>query len=216
MSKPTWVIVYAIFMFLVGGCSLFNDIGDLNIDKLEALQDEIIDVKVNANVSINGDNIKSDTFQTKLDTMSEAKIDTMNQRLSKILGDTLARDEDGNVDMQATLKKATVISDYRKVWTKRFAMISMVISILFIIGGIFLLRKNKITVPFIITVLSTSMAFGLFQFFIYKADEASGSLIAATGKFEVIFSIVVDVMLLIVFMVLDKSYYTEEKYTEDF
>lgn len=216
MSKPTWVIVYAIFMFLVGGCSLFNDIGDLNIDKLEQLQEEMLDVDVNVNVNVEGDNIESDTFQTKLDTMSEAKIDTMNQRLSMLFGDTLQRDANGKVDMKATIKKATNISEYRKTWTKRFAMISLVISILFIIGGIFLLTKNKITVPFIITTLASSMAFGLFQYFIFKADEASGSLIATTGKFEVIFSIVVDVILLIVFMVLDKSYFTEEKFTEDF
>jgi|GEM_PF-5793879 len=212
MSRPTWVLIYSIFLFLIGGCSLFNNIGDTQVEKIDALMDKAYSQK---------DGIEKDSAKlrvnARLDTMSQAKRDSVKQQLEKVFGkDDLVIDENDNIDMTATMQKTSKISDYRKSWTIKFGWIGVFFSILFIVGGVLMLMKSKITIPFILTILSSSMAFGLFQFFIYKADVESGSLITMSSKFGIFLGLGIDVILLIVFMVLDKSYFAEEKFTEDF
>lgn len=212
MSRPTWVLIYSIFLFLIGGCSFFNNLGDTQADNINAMMEKAFQEKSDSTTES-----KKFKVNARMDTMSQAKKDSVKQELERIFGkDGLIVDENDNIDMSATMRNTSKISDYRKSWTIKFGWIGVLFSILFVVGGILMLIKSKITIPFIITILSTSMAFGLFQFFIYKADVESGNLVAMSSKFGIFFGLGIDVILLIVFMVVDKSYFAEEKYSEDF
>jgi hypothetical protein len=214
MSRPTWVIFYSIFIILIGGCGILDKLADTQAEKSLSIFENI---NLETNTDFDTDEVDdSKVVDITKDTLSEAKVDSINERLKSLFGDTLIMGEDNKVDMKATIGKSIKMSEYRIKWTKTFGWIGVCFGLLFVIGGILMLTKNKLTIPFILTILSTSMAVGLFKYFIFKADTGSGQLVNMGGKFDVLWSIALDVILLIVFMVVDKSYFGEEKYKEDF
>ena len=218
MARPTWVIMLSATLILIGIFSLFGRISDINIDKLDEMVKNIsIETDIDDNDEDKSIHIELSSEKSEIDSLSPEKQDSAIANLEKVFGENgIVLDDNNNIDIEATTKKAIEISDYRKKWTITFGWIGAVFSVLFMIGGLLLFYKSKFTVPFIITLLSTSMAFGFFQFMIFKADVSSGNLIKLGSKFEVLFAIALDVILLIVFMAIDKSYLSEEKYTEDF
>jgi len=219
MSRPTWVIFYAIFIILIGGCSLMSKVGDTQTGKLLKLQESILentDFESEITINNNEDQSEGNDHNNSMDSLDSESIKETNERIAALIGDTLVLDENDNVDIKATFINAAKMSDYRITWIQRFGWIGIFTSLMFILGGVLMWRKSEIVIPFILTLLSTSMAVSLFQYFIFKADQDSGNLTNIGGKFEVIWSIALDAILLIVFMVVDKSYFSEEKYTEDF
>ncbi|MBT8231981.1 MAG: hypothetical protein HKO66_07740 [Saprospiraceae bacterium] len=208
MSKPTWIIVFAIFMILFGGCGATGDLADMNIDKIVAIQEQGMeemtkDHNSKIKIDVNGD------------TTVINEMDSIPDNLKFLLGDSLARDSSNNVDIVQTIMDSAKLSEYRIYWTKKLAPYSFIISILFILAGIFMFFQHRFVVPAVITVLSLSIAFGLFSFILFNADKDSGALVNTAGKFEYILSIFIDMVMLIVFMVLDKSYYTETMFSDD-
>ena len=201
MHKPTWATVMGIFIILIGGCGGCYHGSNVATSGLmdgydAALNEEFKDAERRDSL------YEEDRPKKNIEDM-----DSMELVRLKRFTDTLIVDEDNNIDMTATMSEGLKISDYRKTWFKRFAYIKLFTSILFLIAGIMLLATRKFTIQTVLIALAFSLAVGIFQIFIYAGDPDSGGLINKWGNAAAYVSIFFDVILLIIFLVVDKSYY---------
>ncbi len=231
MKRPGWAIAVGILMLLFGGCGALNRAGDLMLPEITELMNESV-VEVNNNYD-NDDTVSDMDIDDVndldgipdvelLDTLSSKntkKVEDLSEEDKKILdllSDTILLDENSNVDFEATMQNTVFISDYRKTWKTRFAYIGMFIAVLFIIGGIMLLGFKKYTIQVVLTTIALSMANNIFQIIIYAADADSGSLIGTISNFGIYVSLAFDILLLILVLVLDKTYYKPVVAIEDY
>jgi len=211
MTKPGWATAIGVIMIMFGGCGAFDKIGDINSDKITLMMDQAMDESMNEAYK-NQDSIK---------TIKYEEIDSNGLEGLSILTDSIVVDSMNNVDMPATMKQAFNISDYRKTWLKRFGYMGLIIALLFVIGGIMLLSTKKFTIPIVLSAIALSLAFGIFQYFIYSADSGSGKWIGIGENIGIAFGVIVDIILLIVVSVSDKAYFkpahqlTEDYYDDD-
>ena len=204
MQKPGWATFIGIILLLIGGCGAINDLGDINADKMLEFQAEFMD------------EIENEAFEDARDTIKAEDLDSSDQKIIEMFGDTIVRDSTDQVDVKETLQGIMKFSDYRIMWTQRFGYIGLFISILIAISGILFLSRRKPTIPFSITILAVSMAFGVFQYIIFSADSGTSNMIATATNFGIYGSIFIDMVLLITIMVLDKSYYGDQGIAEDY
>lgn len=199
MQKPGWATFIGIFMLLIGGCGALDNFGDMNADKILEMQSEMMD--------------EIESGKGKADTIT---LDSISAKQLTMFGDSIVKDSMDNVDVNKTLKSMFKISDYRIEWTKKFAYIGLFISLIFALSGIFYLTRKKYTIQLSIAVLALSLAVGIFQFIIFRADSESSKMVSNIGNFEIYWSIFLDIILLVTIMVLDKSYYNEPEMREDY
>ena len=205
MERPGWASFIGIIMLLIGGCGALDSSGEMDIDKYDEIQQKI---QIDINESIKNDS--SDTTQVS------TELDSSDRRVFEILGDTIVRDSNQVIDLAKTVESMMKMSDYRKKWIKTFAYVGMFIALLFIISGILFLSSKKWVIQFALLTLSISMISGIFQFIIYRADSGTSTMISKFSNFEIYGSIFIDIVLLIVIMVMDKTYYNDAYYKEDY
>lgn len=205
MTRPTWATVFAVIMILIGGCGAINDMSDINAEKIVEMQSKMTE-KIEQDQKV----------QNQDSTSLNAKRDSADTKIIELFGDTVVKDANNQTDITKTIMGIMKMSPYRIQWMKRFGYMGLGIAALFILAAVFMFRKHKLTIPVVITTLSLSIAFGILQLFIYKADQGSSQMITKSANFGFYFSIFVDVVMLIVFMVLDKTFYTNANSTEDY
>ncbi len=205
MKRPGWAVVIGIFMILIGGCGALNNFQDMNAEKILEQQKEQI-----AELEFSHESSTSDKTEQK-----EVK-DSTDEKFIGFFGDSIVKDSNNNVDVKETIGKIVLISPYRIKWMKNFAYIGVIISILFIVSGVFFLVKKEYTIKLSISVLAISLVLGILQFIVFSADTDSGKAISFFSNIGIYFGIFVDVLLLICIMVLDKSYYNQTPVAEDY
>ena len=217
MKRPGWAIIIGIVMLLFGGCGACNRATEIMLPSInEIVEESILEAKENQDNELDPekaarrDSIKAHNT-TKLEDLSEE-----DRKVLDFLSDTIMVDENNNVDMEATILGMAHVSDYRQTWVTRFAYIGIFIAILFIIGGIMLLRFKKYTIPLVITGLALSMAANIAQIVIYSMDKESGSIFGSLGSIGFYVSIAFDILLLILVMVLDKTFFRPKVIQEDY
>jgi uncharacterized membrane protein YozB (DUF420 family) len=205
MERPGWATIVGIIMLLIGGCGAFDNIGEMNVDQMKEMKN-IISMDVQAGKAKASDS----------DTTALSDIDSSNQEVLKFFGDSIVKDSNQQVDIVKTMESMVQMSDYRIKWIKTFAYIGIFISILFIVSGILFLSQRKWVIQTALITLAVSLLVGIFQFIIFKADEGTSNLIHTFGNVEIYAGIFIDIVLLIMIMVLDKSFYNDAYYKEDF
>jgi len=214
MKRPVWAIIVGIIMLLFGGCGGINRATELMLPNINDIVNE----------SMNGAKIKieDDTYQDANDTLKQkepVKIKDLSdgdKKALEMLSDSIILDGDNNVDMESTIKESFYISEYRQTWIKRFAYMGLLIAVLFLIGGIMLLGAKKYTIPVVLTALVLSLAANIFQIVIYTADKDSGYFMNSWGNIGFYVSLAFDMLLIILVMVLDKSYFGPTVVIEDY
>lgn len=210
MSKPGWTTVVGILMLLIGGCGTFDKIGEINSDKFVNAFDMAMENSMDESKkrrTENSDSIK----QVKL-----SDLDSADRKGLSILTDSIVVDSLNNVDMEATMKSVLNISDYRKKWMVRFGWAGLVVALLFVLAGVLLLASKKYTIQIVLGTLALSLLLAVFQLFIYAGDDSTGKIIGIGANIGIAFSIFIDLILLIVVMVSDKSYFKPVHITEDY
>ena len=197
MQKPGWATVIGVIMLLIGGCGGLDNFGDTKAEEMMQKQEAILD-ELEADISV------------EKDSLEQAEVlDSNDQKIIKILGDTIVKDSNDNVSVKETIRNITRMSDYRLEWIKKFGYIGLFISLLFIVAGIMFLTQRKYTIQVAILVLAISLVVGIFQFIIYRSDTGTSEMMSKVANVEIYVSIFIDIVLLITIMVLDKSYYNE-------
>ena len=217
MKRPGWAIAVGIIMLLFGGCGAFNRTTEIMMPDINAMMEESIsdakndiDSELDPEKAARRDSVKASNAK-KIGDLSEK-----DRKILDMISDTILVDDDNNIDMEATILQTSFISDYRKTWMVRFGYIGLFIAILFIVGGIMLLGFKKNTIPIVIAAIALSMVVNIFQIFIYNADNESGSLIGTFSNIGFYVSLAFDILLLILVLVLDKSFFKPSTIQEDY
>ena len=214
MKRPVWAIVIGILMLLFGGCGACNRATEIMLPDLNKIMEESMVVDYDTNIEKSPE-AQSDTLSSsngqKLEDLSEE-----DRKVLDLISDTILLDENENIDIESTILKTSYISDYRQKWIVRFGYIGLFIAIFFIIAGIMLIGFKKYTIPIVITGIALSMVSNIVQLVIYSADKESGALIGSLGNVGFYVSLAIDILLLILVLVLDKSFFQPQVVQEDY
>lgn len=213
-QTPTWAIIVAILMMLVGGCGIKNDVQSINIRSFLAMKDKIID-----------------KIETKKNNIAERSSDTINADIDKKEGtdlDSVDIDDSQNVETSDTLKSDSSETN-EKINVKemfnnmldlpeesivsiiRFGYIGLIFSFLFIIGGLFLLIKKKFSINLAYGVIAANIVFSIVKWTMLSGK--GGTLLSIGNSVGAAFTIFIALILFIVIISCDKSHY-EDIYTD--
>ncbi len=193
MKVPTWAYVIGILMMLFGGCNISRDLKNINISKITEKYSKVYEeIQESSTDSLN--NIASDT--TVIDSAEIERIKS-HKKIIK------------------TIKNMTVIDDFTKKWTKIFGYLGLMVSIIYILGGLFLMIIRKFSIKLVYFALGLSIIFSIFKLVVFSSSSSSNFITFSSG-FSNSFSIIIDIILLIIILVMDKEiYYMKEDYEDD-
>ena len=184
MKIPTWAIVIGICLMLFGGCGVSKNIQAINMPNLLEMQQDMI---------------------TKMHGIgAETSPDT----LATVPGD----DAEAFKSIAEGMDEIFKVSEFAKTWTVRFGYIGLFVATLYILSGVFLLLKRSFSIQLVYVALATSIVFSGIQTLVLASDP-SGGLISKSAGFGNIFGIIVDIILVVVIIAIDKTTYVNNPAT---
>ena len=121
--------------------------------------------------------------------------------------DSLEMDPFGIMEgMSEAMEEAFYISDFTKTWIVRFGYIGLFLSLLYVLGGVFLLIPKKHSINLAYLALVLSFVFSILTYVVITSDAKNSFVGMATG-FTQIGGIIIDFILLIVIIASDKTAY---------
>ena len=109
-------------------------------------------------------------------------------------------------NMSKTMGDMFYMSEFTKTWIVRFGYIGIVVSFIYILGGVFLLIRKPFSLKLAYGALSLSILFSVIQSIVISIDSASGFMAMSAG-FSQVFGIIIDIILIIVIATSDKAAY---------
>jgi hypothetical protein len=213
-QTPTWAIIIAILMMLIGGCGIKNDIQYINIRSMLAMKDKFIS-KIDEKV----DKSEDTTANTSNDTLIAEIMDT--DTVSADVDEELLTTDTSGLEINGEKKDNNEVKDMLDgfldipeetiQWMIRLGYIGLVFSFLFIIGGLFLLIKKDFSIKLAYFVLGANIAFSIFKWIMLSGK--GGSMLAISNSVGAAFSILISIIVGVVIVSCDKSHY-EEVYTD--
>lgn len=107
-----------------------------------------------------------------------------------------------------SLDNMLTFSDYYKKWIVRLGIIGLLASIFYAIAGLLMIMGKKYGLKLCIAAIGVSMISVIFQIIIISMDKESG-FAAKAGNVTNYFVIFANVILFIIIMASDKSYFVE-------
>lgn len=140
--------------------------------------------------------------------MVSVRVDTTTQTLgdSSITVIEKTRSPLGNKEMIQNMEKMFYMSDFQKTWIVRLGYIGFIPSLIYIVGGLFLLIKRRFSIKLACSALILSALFSVIRTVVLLKDASIG-FIAMSSSFGMIFGVIMDVILLIIILASDRSYY---------
>lgn len=199
MKTPTWGTVVGILMLLFGGCSILSDVQSINMPGMIEMQEEMM-------------NVFSEEYQ-------KSTTDTIDFHHSENEQDStgISSSVETNINsgqLNTMMNRMFYVSDFTKIWMVRLAYMGLIISFIYMLGGLFLLIPQKFTLILLYSTLILSITFGIFKVIMLSVD-ASGSFLSMSMGFSQVFGIFIDIILLIVVSVSDKTLYKKNKISSD-
>jgi len=108
--------------------------------------------------------------------------------------------------MFGSLDKVLVFSDYYKTWIVRLGIIGLIASIFYFIAGLLLIMGKSISLNLTYGAIAISLCSVIFQIVIISLDKESG-FAAKTGNFTNYFMLLVNIILIVIVLASDKSYF---------
>lgn len=217
MKTPTWATVIGIIMILFGGCGALSNVQKIQspntLDEMSGAFEEIstqIETEMNTNRQ-SGDS-------TILDEESDGHVsidlgdDAANKvefRLPKDSSDIEAFE-----GMFGKFDKMLVFSDYYKTWIVRLGILGLIASVIFVVSGLLLIMGKPVALNVTYGAIAFSLFSVIFQIVIMALDKESGFM-AKTGNFANYFMVLVNVILIVIVLASDKSYFYEQEIIED-
>lgn len=188
MKTPTWAIVIGICIILFGGCSVTKNIQSINLPDMLEMQKKIMDKMAESSKTNSTDS---------LSTISNVDSTTaQNIKLMK--------------NMAEGMQEMLSISEFTITWTVRFGYMGLFVSFMYILSGVFLLVKRNFSIKLAYTALVTSILFSGIKTLVLASDS-SGGILAKTAGIGNLFGIIIDIILIIVIVSMDKTAFEENK-----
>jgi hypothetical protein len=181
MKTPTWAIVIGVCLMLFGGCGVTKDIQSINMPAILEMQQEMMSKMVGEQI-----------INTKDSLSKVTRSDTVSVEVFK--------------DMAQGMQEMFAMSNYTKTWTVRLGYVGLLFSIIYILSGVFLLVKRSFSIKLVYAALILSIVFSTIESVVLASDSSGGFLAKLTG-FGNTFGIVLDIILLVVVISMDKSAY---------
>lgn len=213
-QTPTWAIIVAILMMLIGGCGIKNDIQYINIRSMLSMKDKFMN-KIDASIKTEKDSLTAgSTHDVADDTLTmdtiaeEVEDDVINSDTSAI---HINGEKKGINEVKDMIEGFLDVPEETIQWMIRLGYIGLVFSFLFIIGGLFLLIKKDFSIKLAYLVLGANIAFSIFKWIMLSGK--GGSMLAISNSVGAAFSILISIIVGVVIVSCDKSHY-EEVYTD--
>jgi Na+-translocating ferredoxin:NAD+ oxidoreductase RnfD subunit len=198
MKTPTWATVIAVIMIVFGGCGAINDIRSISMpEKLEEGKEKI---KIKADKKA----LQDSTAIAALDSTETAG------------ADSIAATSDGDADKadipffgKKSQEEILTLSEFSKTWIVRFGYIGAVVSLIYLVGGIFLLVRRVFSIKIVYAALAISILCAGAQTSILTSTAAGDFMSKMVGLSQLP-SILIDIVLLAVVFASDKDAYKEE------
>ena len=213
-QTPTWAIIVAILMMLIGGCGIKNDIQYINIRSMLAMKDKFMN-KIDASIEKEEDSLAAVSPDVvAVDTLTR---DTISEEVEEDVVNTDTSAIDINGEKKDINEVKDMIEGFLDVpeetiqWMIRLGYIGLFFSVLFLVGGLFLLIKKDFSIQLAYTVLGANIAFSIFKWIMLSGK--GGSMLAISNSIGAAFSIIISIIVGIIIVSCDKSHY-EESYTD--
>ncbi|WP_200975277.1 hypothetical protein [Echinicola sp. 20G] len=192
MKTPTWAIIIGICMLLFGGCGMIGSTQAVFLPSVLEIQRNMMDGITKSH-----------------DMMYAMSVDSSMQ-----IHDSTAVNSSAEIKMQEKVFREAFtqgmnmfsISEYAKRWTIIFGYLGILVAGFYFLSGIFLLVKLPRAIKMVFIALIISIAFSFLQTIVMVFDDNSGFMTLSLGVGN-LFGVVLDVILLIVLLAVDKSTY---------
>lgn len=195
MVRPKWALTVGILMMLFGGCGVANDIKQIALPEVMEFQNDLV---------------------AELATKDGDEVDAANfEFLEKISG--LEEDEESgkNLTVVDHIKHVSNIPEREMDKLVLHGYVGIVISILYVLAGILLILKRKHILKLVFCILFASIVFAIFQIIEFRSFNISG-LLKVGLDFNIYFGMLQDIILVIVLLIVDKTYYREHNNFGDY
>ncbi len=221
MKTPTWAVVIGIILMLFGGCGLLKhsqtimmpDILDMQkkmmdsaLKGVENAEDEEKEESEDLVELEEGDYYNEEGDTSVVNGDNTANTDSNEIELVNVPPPMRKRDQRVAEEMAETMKEMFVLSDFNRRWIIRFGYIGLLVCAIYLLAGAFLVNRNVFGIRFVYGALILSIAFTLIQMIVISSDTGTG-FIGKLSSYGNIFGLVVDLILLILFSVIDKKDY---------
>lgn len=184
MKTPTWAIVISICLMLFGSCSVTKNIQAINMPQILEMQQKMMETMSDEKSKTSTDSLLAASGFNNKNVPNVGKFKNMNKEIQEML----------------------VVSEFTKTWTVRFGYIGILVATLYILSGVFLIVKQPFSIKLVYIALVTSIVFSASRSLVLISDSSSG-LMAKTAGFTNIFGTIIDIILIIVVLAMDKSTY---------
>lgn len=143
--------------------------------------------------------------------MQTEMFEKMSETSTSFPADSLSMDQSGEQvvafqEMAEGMTEMFSMSDFTKTWTVRLGYMGLIVSILYILSGVFLLVKKPFSINLVYGALALSIVFSITESIVLTSDSAGGLMAMAAG-FGNFFGIIIDIILLVVVVAMDKTAY---------
>lgn len=194
MKVPTWATVIGVLMILFGGCGVLNNVQKINTPKtLDQSSGMIAEITRELEEAVE---------EQKKETASEDSLDTRNAE------DTINANDrtESFKQIRDSMGKMLNFSDYYKKWIVRIGYIGVFVSIFYAIAGVLLVMGRQISIKITYLAIGLSLSALFFQIIVLAMDDESG-MIAGMTNIGAYFMIFVNILVLVVILASDKSYF---------
>ena len=221
-QTPTWAIIVAILMMLIGGCGIKNDIQSINIRSVLEMKDKILDniqTKKSHSKKTKRDSSDNSTEKSKAAELDSSDLLNVGQ---VVLQDSLSNDSfskdslsdsDNEINVKDMFGSLLDVPEETISTIIRFGYIGLFFSFFFILGAVFLLIQKNFSIKLAYAVLGANILFSIFRWVMLSGK--GGTLLALGNSIGAAFSIFSSIILVVVILSSDKSNY-EDIYADDF
>lgn len=183
VKVPVWGYVIGIIMIFFGGCSTIQNTQKVFTPKILEMQENMMN-----NVHAEFETAKMDsTIISSKDSLAIKKLNKFNT-------------------IKNSLHDMVGFTDHYKRWIVIFGYIGIVLSLLYIVGGIFLMVIRRFSLKITYSVLIAYIIFDIVQMIVLSLETKSGLAVASIVSNN-LFGTCLDIGLLVIILVCDKTVY---------
>lgn len=186
MKMPAWGYVIGILMILVGGCSTLSNIQTLAMPKMMEFQKDMMK-SMSKSFEKSSNDFQSNTADSLAIEYNEPNPDEVFNNMADVMD------------------KMTYISEDTEKWMQRSAIAGIIIAFLYILAGAFLLARKHFSLKLAYSILTLSLLFCILR--LVWLPLSSMGFMAFNMGISNIFGIVVDLVILIVLISMNKTSY---------
>ena len=197
MKLPTWALIVGIIMILFGGCGALNNVQKINAPKALEQQSDLMS-EIRGAIE---EDLEEDLKEEMLDQEGDGS-DIDSADLKKV------------EKVKDTVLNMLEVSDYYKRWIVRLGIIGTIAALFYCIAGILLVMGKPWSLKVVYAAIGVSIASLLFQVIVLSMDDSSG-VISSFSTFGNYFMIFINIILLVIILASDRSYFYEHEILED-